>query len=114
MGRISMAATLMALPLAVAQAQAQAIAPNCAGVLEVSGWQSKSERGYWASSVDLRNISGRPVQVTVQYNGAGAMNQPAFRMEAGAWVRRWLARTSSGVPEPTLRASTTLICAEPS
>ncbi|MBS7788984.1 hypothetical protein KTR66_03200 [Roseococcus sp. SDR] len=111
MRKMILAAALLALPLA--GAQAQAIPTNCSGVVEAVGWQSQSERGYWASSVDLRNVSGRAVQVTVQYNGAGAFNQPAFRMEPGAWIRRWLARTSSGVPEATLRASTTLICAEP-
>lgn len=43
-----LATTLMALPFA--GAQAQPIPPNCQGVLELSGWQSKTERGYWASS----------------------------------------------------------------
>jgi hypothetical protein len=108
MHRFWLAAALLVLPLA--GAQAQAIPPNCSGVLEVSGWQSKSERGYWASSVDLRNISGQPVQVTVSHSGAGAMNRPAFRMEPGGWARQWLARTSSFVPESMLRAATVLVC----
>ncbi|UPY37931.1 hypothetical protein [Sediminicoccus sp. KRV36] len=111
MHKICLVAALMALPLA--GAWAQAVPPNCSGVLEPSGWQSKSERGYWASSVDLRNISGRPVQVTVAYNGQGAISRAAFRMEAGGWSRQWLARTPSAVPEATLRASTTFICAAP-
>lgn len=111
MRRMILATTLMALPFA--GAQAQPIPPNCQGVLELSGWQSKTERGYWASSVDLRNISGRSVQVTVTYNGQGAMNRAAFRMDSGGWSRHWLARTGSFVPEATLRAATSVICAEP-
>lgn len=111
MRKMMILAGLLALPLA--GAKAQAIPPNCSGVLELSGWQSKSERGYWASSVDLRNISGQAVQVTVQFNGQGAMNRPAFRMEAGAWHRNWLARTSRGLSESELRASTVTICSAP-
>lgn len=111
MRKMILAGALLALPLA--GAQAQAIATNCRGVIEAVGWQTQSERGYWASSVDLRNVSGRPVQVTVQYNGPGAMNRAPFRMDAGGWTRYWLARTNTGVPAATLQASTTLICAEP-
>jgi hypothetical protein len=111
MRRIIIAAGLLALPLA--GAKAQAIPPNCSGVLEAVGWQSHSERGYWASSVDLRNISGRPVQVTVQYNGLGAMNRGAFRMEPGGWNRHWLARTDRPLSTAALQANTTLICAAP-
>jgi len=108
MHRFWLVAALLVLPLA--GVRAQALPPNCSGVLEVAGWQSKSERGYWASSVDLRNISGQPVQVTVSYSGTGAMNRPAFRMEPGGWARQWLARTSSFVPESMLRAATVVVC----
>lgn len=108
MHRFWLAAALLVLPLA--GAQAQVIPAHCQGTLEVSGWQSKSERGYWANSVDLRNISGQPVQVTVSYSGPGAMNRPAFRMEPGGWARQWLARSSSFIPENMLRAATTVVC----
>lgn len=111
MRKMMILAGLLALPLA--GAKAQAIPPNCSGVLELSGWQSKSERGYWASSVDLRNLSGQPVQVTVTFTGPGAMSRPAFRMEAGAWHRNWLARTAGRLSEAELRAGTVTICSAP-
>lgn len=108
MHRFWLAAALLVLPLA--GAQAQVIPINCRGILEISGWQSQSERGYWANSVDLRNISGQPVQVTVRYSDPGAMNGSAFRMEPGGWVRQFFARTSSFMPESMLRPRTQVFC----
>jgi hypothetical protein len=109
MHRFWLAAALLVLPLA--GAQAQVIPAHCGGILEISGWQRISDNGQWAHSVDLRNISRRAVQVTVRWGGgAGAMNGQAFRMEPGGWVRQLFARTPHPFPDDMLRAGTQIVC----
>ena len=62
-------------------------------------------------TVELRNVSGSALRVTVWDNGTGAMNGVHFRTGPRNSAPQPMAGTKDPVPVTALRAGTTLSCA---
>jgi hypothetical protein len=87
------------------------LAQACQGVISTSEWRSdQTDRGYWAASFRMRNVSQRTVQVLVIPRGEGAVLSAPVRLAAGQSVKVWPFRTPAWMPPRDVERGVTLQC----
>lgn len=103
---------LAMLPVMVlAMGALPSVAQACDGVIATSEWRSEpTDRGYFAASFMMRNISSRSVQVLVIPHGNGAVLAPPVNLAAEASAKAWPFRTTSWMTPAEIHAAVRLQC----
>jgi hypothetical protein len=87
------------------------VAQVCQGMISTSEWRSdQTDRGCWAASFRMRNVSQRSVQVLVIPRGDGAVLSAPVRLAAGRSVKVWPFRTAAWMPPRDVERGVTLQC----